>query len=501
MPRVNTTSVREELEHLRSEYDRLSSKGQVSAEVKMLIQGMFLLFEVLVSVFLEKTTRKNSKNSSLPPSQTEKDESATIAAGSKSKGREESLNRFSNSRTVEKIRESKVNDCGICGEDLRDVPCHGHERRTKIDIVFEKVAEHVDAEIKTCPSCNNEVKGEFPTDMSGPIQYGNGLKAWLINLVIAQMIALGRARKMVQTLLGVALAENTILKYVLQLHVALEPWEASAKVAMIQAKVMNCDETSLRVDKQNYWVHVYSAGEITLKFLHKKRGHEAVEDIGILPLYGGVVVHDCWASYFTYGNCTHGLCGSHLLRELTFVIESNGYAWAKNIKKLLKAACKRVSSRRSKRLTSREYAALQKCYRNIITRGKKKMPHLLERKAGKRGRLAKSDAHNLLERLEKYEAGVLLFAKISEVPFTNNRAERDLRMGKVKQKVSGCFRNPLFAHAYCRISSYLSTMANRGYNPLVAIQIALNGLAPIETSPAKSINFPWRGSSYELSAV
>ena len=471
--------MREELDHLRSEYDRLSASGKVSPEVKMLIKGMFLLFEVLVSVFLEKTTRKNSKNSSLAPSQTEKDESAKTVAGSKSRGEQESLDQFSNSRSVEITSRSKVNDCSVCGEDLSAVPCKGQERRTKIDIVFEKVTEHVDAEIKKCPSCHNEIKGEFSTDMPGPLQYGTGLKAWLINLVMAQMVAVGRAKKMVQAMIGVMLSENTILKYVLQLHVALESWEVSAKSVLLEARVMHCDETSLRVEKQNYWVHVYCAGDVTLKYLHQKRGGEAVDDIGILPTYGGVVIHDCWASYFTYDNCEHALCGSHLLRELAFVIESNGYSWAKNMKKLLKATSKRISLRTSKQLTPDEYAALQKCYRSIITRGKKKMPPILGRTTGKRGRLAKSDAHNLLERLEKYETGVLLFAKNSDVSFTNNRAERDLRMGKVKQKVSGCFRSKIFAHAYCRISSYLLTMAYRGYNPLIAIQLALQGNAPL----------------------
>lgn len=483
MPQVNTASVRDELNFLRAEYDRLSSSGKVSGEVKLLIQGMFMLFEVLVSVFLEKTTKKSFKNSSIPSSQTEKDESSKAPdSRSKSKGSEENLERFSNSRTVEKVTAVKVNDCSICGEDLRDTLCKGHERRTKIDIVFEKVVEHVDAEIKKCPSCKSEVKGEFPSDMAGPLQYGNGIKAWVINLVIAQMIALGRVRKTVHTLIGVALSENTILKYVLQLHFALENWEASAKSTLIHSKVMHCDETSLRVNKKNCWVHVYSAGDITLKYLHLKRGHEAVDDIGIIPAYGGIVIHDCWASYFIYQNCGHALCGSHLLRELLFIIESNNYSWAKNMKKLLQQTCRIVSKRKSKKLSTIEYTNLQKRYRNIITRGTKELPPIPERSNGKRGRIAKSDAHNLLERLEKYEAGVLLFAKNPLVPFTNNRAERDLRMAKVKQKVSGCFRSELFAQAYCRISSYLQTMASKGYNPLIAIQIALSGNAPLENT-------------------
>ncbi|WP_419618998.1 IS66 family transposase, partial [Thiolapillus sp.] len=144
---------------------------------------------------------------------------------------------------------------------------------------------------------------------------------------------------------------------------------------------------------------------------------------GVIPRYGGVIIHDCWASYLSYDQCGHGLCGSHLLRELTFIIDSNDYAWAANMKRLLQETCAIV---------------------------------------------AKSDAHNLWERLKKHEMAVLLFARLSYVPFTNNRAKRDLRMSKVKQKGSGCFRTRKHAEAYCRISSYLQTMANQGYNPLQA---------------------------------
>jgi transposase len=134
-----------------------------------------------------------------------------------------------------------------------------------------------------------------------------------------------------------------------------------------------------------------------------------------------------------------------------------------------------VAKRESKQLSEQEYKNLQKRYRNILTRGEKKLPPLPPKQNGKRGKIAKSDAHNLWERLKEHEAAVLLLAKFPYVPFTNNRAERDLRMSKVKQKVSGCFRKSMYAKAYCRISSYLQTMANKGYNPLVAIQMAFSG--------------------------
>ena len=230
------------------------------------------------------------------------------------------------------------------------------------------------------------------------------------------------------------------------------------------------------MDKKNHWIHVYSSGDITLKFLHRKRGTEAIDSIDIIPRYGGIIIHDCWSSYLSYHHCGHGLCDSHLLRELAFIVEANEYAWARNIKRLLQETCITVSQSRRKILTKKDFANLQKRYRNILTRGEKELPIIPPKPSGKRsGKLAKSDAHNLLERLQFHESSVLLFARDPHVSFTNNRAERDLRMAKVKQKVPGCFRAEIYAQAYCRISSYLQTMANKGYNPLVAIQMALAG--------------------------
>ena len=238
---------------------------------------------------------------------------------------------------------------------------------------------------------------------------------------------------------------------------------------------IHVDETSFRVNKKNQWIHVYSSGHISLKILHEKRGKKAIEDINIIPKYGGTIIHDCWASYLSYGHCSHGLCGSHLLRELTFIIDAHGYRWAKNMKRLLQETCKAVSSSEKKCLTEQDYKNLTKHYRAILTRGKKELPVIPDKPSGRRGKIAKSDAHNLHERFEKYEKSVLLFAKLSHVAFTNNRAERDLRMSKVKQKVSGCFRVNNYAKAYCRISSYLQTMKYKGVNPLVAVSMALAG--------------------------
>lgn len=473
MGTVNKQSVREEVDRIKSEFERLSADKKINAETKMLFQSMFMIINLILSIFLEKTTKKNSKNSSIPPSQTNKDKTALTKPGTNNNGKHENNTLASNTRTVENVSITKVYECDFCGEDLTKTPCQLHERRTKIDIIFEKVVEHVDAEVKHCPSCDATAKGTFPSDMPGPLQYGNGLKAYIINLLVCQMVALNRVQKMVSTIIGEVISQASILKFVLRLYEALAQWETKAIEQLLQQPAMHVDETSTRVDKKNQWIHVYSAGDITLKFLHPKRGSEAMDDINIIPRYSGPIIHDCWASYLSYEHCDHGLCGSHLLRELTFIVDSNGYNWAKNMKFLLKEACEEVSKRKTKKLSSKTYANLQKRYRNILTRGENEMPLIPTKSNGKRGRIAKSDAHNLWERFKKHESAVLLFARNADVSFTNNRAERDLRMSKVKMKVSGCFRTEIYAKAYCRISSYLQTMANKGINPLIAIQIAL----------------------------
>jgi hypothetical protein len=475
MASLDKTSVRTEVNRLKTDFERLCADGKITSESKTLMMSMFLIVELILSIFLEKITKKDNNNSSIPSSQTEKDESSLGQQGSNGKGKNENDSLAKNTRVHEKVSLSIVSLCDVCAEDLNGIPCIRHERRTKIDIVFEKVVEHVDAEVKQCPTCRTTVKGKFPADMHGPLQYGDGLKAFVINLLVCQMVSLNRVQKLVKSMIGEVIAESTLLKFVLRLHQALEAWELEAIKQILKAPAINVDETSLRVDKKNYWLHVYSAGDITLKFLHRNRGKAAIVAIDIIPRYGGTIIHDCWASYLSYLHCGHGLCGSHLLRELTFIFESNGYAWARNMKRLLQETCIKVSKSEEKKLGDKDLVNLQKRYRNILTRGAKELPVIPAKPSGKRGKLAKSDAHNLLERFLAHEASVLLFAKDPHVSFTNNRAEQDLRMSKVKQKVSGCFRTETYALAYCRISSYLQTMANKGYNPLIAVQIALAG--------------------------
>ena len=361
---------------------------------------------------------------------------------------------------------------------MRDRGTIHTEERKIYDIVYELKEHTVVSEHKECPCCGQINKGNFPQEMAGKVQYGIGIKASIINYLSVQMISLERVQEHFKGLLGRFISQAIMLKYLTQFSESLEEWEKGQIKKILSSPVIYCDETSLRVDKRNHWVHSYSFGEITLKFLHDKRGCEAIDNIGIIPKYGGIIVHDSWASYLTYENVDHGLCGAHLLRELKYIEDSTGDRWATKMKLLLQEAAKMVRNRPILRiLYANEHARLQARYRNILTRGERELPEW-PRPTGKKGRPKHTDAQNLWLRLYEYEQSVLLFSKIKEVDFTNNRSERDLRDSKLKQKVSGTFRKVEYAKHFVRISSYVKSMRYKGYSSLEAIMLALQGKPP-----------------------
>ena len=476
MPTVHDKSLRAELESAKQQVAALRSSGKVSPEADAVFGMLLTLLTLLLTVLLEKTTRKTSRNSSIPPSQLDADETARRAKP----GRKPNPANDRSGPTLQKVTSEEtltVAVCDRCGTDLSDVAASERERRVLYDIVFQVVEQRVTAEVKQCPHCQARCKPAFPASMPGPRQYGSGLQAFIINLLVAQMLSLRRVVQLVRAISGLRLSEATCLGYIRRLQAALSGWEEAASARLLAAPALHADETGLRVDGKNHWLHILTDGSLTLKFLHPKRGKAAIEAIGLIPSYRGTLVHDCWASYLSYAHCQHQLCGAHLIRELTFIVESNNYRWARLMKALLQQACHRVNASHGKALSAAACKALRKRYRTILTQGRKELPALPPRRKGQRGRIAKSDAHNLHERLAQHEQSVLRFLHAPEVSFTNNAGERGLRMSKVKMKVSGCFRTLAYGEAYARISSYLQSMEALGYNPLVAIQIALAGNA------------------------
>ena len=491
MASVNKTSLRTEFEAIKTRFESLCADGKLSPEGRALVESMLLLLELLLAVFLEKTTPKGTHNSGLPSSRTEPDETARRRPGKQGKGPQTETAPSRSRRVVVETRTVPVTECRACGHDLDGVTPSGHERRVKVDIVFETTELTIESEIKTCPRCGSETRGAFPDDLPGPLQYGPGLVAFAAHLLTAQMLSLKRAAQTLKALTGRAVAEATLLAWLTRLHDALAGWERAAVERLLTEPVLHADETSLRIDRKQHWLHSVSAGRLVIKHRHRKRGGEALKDLGIVPRYGGVLVHDRWASYFAFKNCEHALCGSHLLRNLAFIEDAHGHAWAKRMGTLLLTTCRKVREQKNKALSESDYKAVRTRYRTLLTHAKRELPTPPTRITGQRGRLAKSDAENLHEALVTYETETLRFARDPDVPFTNNRAERDIRMAKVKQKVSGCFRTARYADTYCRISSYLQSMARQGYNPLTAIEIALKGDAanmvekPLKNKPGK----------------
>ena len=190
-----------------------------------------------------------------------------------------------------------------------------------------------------------------------------------------------------------------------------------------------------------------------------------MNDIRIIPRYGGVLIHDRWSSYLSFGHGRHALCGAHLERDLRFIVDSNSHRWAQHMLALLNQTARKVGKSPDRALRRKDFKTLRKRYRTILTKGRRELPPVPPRTDGTRGRIARSDAENLLEALARHEDAVLMFARNPDVPYTNNRAERDFRMAKVKQKNSGCFRSSRHAVIGCRTYSSLKAADHQGYNP------------------------------------
>ena len=476
LPVSKKESIRKNIEQLKEESNLILQRKELSPEVKFFIKSMLSLMDIIVTVLLEKTIRKNSSNSGLPPSQ---DFGSNGNRNKKSDKKDDKKrgSQLDNSRIEKNTQILSPHKCSGCGVNLKDAKVIDTEERKLIDIEYVIKETTFTAEIKECKKCQKSTKAKFPQGVNGPEQYGTGIKAAIINFLMVQMMSLQRVKEHFKGLIGRYISSSVMLKYIGGLGDSLEEWEKQKKQKILESKYFHVDETSMRVEKNNWWIHVYSAGDIVLLFLHPKRGVEAIESIGILPKYKGIIVHDCLSSYFNYKEVSHALCAAHLLRELKLVEESTVDRWATRLKILLKVAIHMVGKSKEGILSKKQYTKLQRLYREILEYGIKQLPAFPE-STGKKGRPKHTDAQNLWLRLKKHEGSVLMFAKVAEVDPTNNRAERDLRMSKVKKKVSGCFRSPAYAAHFCRISSYVKTMRNKGYSSLQAITMALKGEIP-----------------------
>ena len=431
---------------------------------------------------LEARLAKDSHNSHLPPSSDRfhrQPKSLRQKSGKQPGGQAgHTGNTLKLSETPDLVIVHPVDHCQHCQRDLREVESLRVERRQVIDLPPKRVLviEH-QSQQKCCPRCQQISLAAFPDDVRAPVQYGAAIGAVGVYLVQQQLVPYERACEVIEDLLGPSMSVGTLQGLVAQCAKQLEPVEQQIKAALCQADVLHQDETGLYVAGQRHWMHVSATEQLTHYAVHAKRGKEALDAIGILEGFEGVSVHDGWRSYWRYA-CQHALCNVHHLRELTYLYEELHQEWAGQMKTVLldiKTAVEQARAEGRTSLHPLEVADWKARYAALLEEGYRANPPDPPPEAGKRGRRKQSAARNLLHRLSQHQEAVLLFLDNFAVPFDNSLAERDIRMVKVQQKVSGCFRSEAGAVAFCRIRGYLSTLRKQGGAVLTALEQALVG--------------------------
>jgi transposase len=368
-------------------------------------------------------------------------------------------------------------NCHGCGLNLSQVDGTCAEKRQVFNIPQPKieVTEHQALE-KQCPCCGELNRGVFPENIRGPVQYGERVKALTAYFAHQHFIPVDRVCQIFEDVFGIAISPGTCSNIDEKLFRQLESFESSLKTYLLAARILHFDETGMRCEKKLRWVHVASSQLATLYTIHAKRGQEAMDEAGILPLFQGIGIHDHWSPYFAYEQITHGLCNTHHLRELTFIHEQEKEDWAKRMKDLLIFAKSEVKGHLEQgELPQEVLLRIEKTYGQILAEGFEYHSLLPPLPKGKRGRQKQRDGKNLLDRLNEKRSCVLRFMYDFSVDFTNNLGEQDIRMVKLKQKISGCFRKFSGGQIFCRIRSYISTARKQGWNIWDALAEAIKG--------------------------
>ena len=417
---------------------------------------------------------KNSSNSSKPPASDYAKKTSSLREKSHRKPGGQRGHEGNTLKQID-IPDEKINHtpthcpCGCC---IESVEPHKTEKRQIIEIPTVKytVTEHI-SEHKICPNCGSIIKGTFPQEAKAPVNYGDNIKSQISYMMNYQLIPFKRTQEMVMDLFNLPISEGTLCNIKNELASQLDIFMENSRNALLKSPVLHLDETGISINGVRHWLHVASNKFITLLFPHANRGKNATDEFNILPSYKGIVIHDCWKTYFTYKNCRHGLCNIHLLRELKFFNEQDKYLWSDRFAKLLigtKDICDDHRFKGINFLLDDTLDTIDRTYDSIIKEG---FSELLLRGSIKENK----NAYNLLKRLRDYKTSILYFAYDFNVPFDNNLAEQDLRMEKLRQKNSGTLRSSDNGLNTTKIRSYIKTARKNSINVLEAFILAFAG--------------------------
>ncbi|KJV07876.1 hypothetical protein VZ94_02030 [Methylocucumis oryzae] len=427
----------------------------------------------------------NSSNSSLPPSKdgfnkskSNKNTSIRDTSTKKSGGQEghpgTTLSPVANPDKVIPHHPPGHCDCGLslAGAQVKV------ETRQVFDIppVKPVITEH--QVFETVCQCGKVHRGQFPAEVKASVQYGPVAKATAVSLTCQEMLPINRTGQLMGTMFCLPMSDAAVLNAQNEAQWLLSPIVDAIAKALKTAPVLHADETGMNVGGKNKWVHIAATAMLTWMGAHNKRGKEAFDALGILGQATGILIHDGLSSYRLFDEAVHGLCNQHHLRELNFVATQMNQEWAGHMMTLLRTACHEVNASAANVLPVERLAYFRLVYEVLLLDGEAVNPKA-EKEAGKRGKAKQGKAYNLLLRLRGYADDVWRFAYDPNVPFTNNIAEQAVRMNKVKQKVSGCFRSMEGLEKFCVIRSYLATLHKQGVNIFAALIQTFAGSAPM----------------------
>jgi transposase len=434
---------------------------------------------------LEAKLEKDSHNSSKPPSSDgpkRKPKSLRGTSGAKPGAQPghqgKTLKRVAQPDHIEIHPVAPV--CDACGQRIESAHITVlPEGRQVIDLPptrFE-VTEHR-VQIAQC-RCGKHHSGVFPQGVSQAVQYGPQVRAAAVYLTQYQQLPVARTAQALEDLFGLPVSTGTVQHSIDQAAHLLAPAVEQIRQTLREQPVVHFDESSMRVGRTPHWLHVASTRALSWYGSHRKRGSEALDSFGILPGFTGIAVHDGWGPYARY-ECEHALCNAHHLRELVFVLESTEQPWAQQMIDLLCQAKREVQLSQAMGATTLDESR-QRYYmrrnRALLAQARRLNPQQAREptRTERRGRVRQSFTYNLLARLRTHVREVWRFITDHRVPFDNNQAERDIRMPKLKQKISGCFRAASGMQAFCTIRSYLATLRKQGRSLINALALSFAG--------------------------